>query len=70
MGQPGEAAWLQGAAETLRAEIRAPLSPVEQPEQASTERAARAALGEAAFEAARAAGRALTLEEAVTKALA
>jgi predicted ATPase/class 3 adenylate cyclase len=68
--QPGRAARLLGAATALRQAIGAPLPPVDRPDCEATAQAARAALGEAAFAAAWAAGEALTPEEAVAEALA
>ena len=47
-----------------------PLPPVEQPSYETTVQMTKAALGEAAFAAAWAAGQALTLEQAVAEALA
>jgi len=68
-GQPGRAARLVGAADTLRAASGAPLPP---PDQAGYDRlvtAVRAALSEESFAAAGAAGAALSLEQAITLAL-
>ncbi|MDQ3780757.1 MAG: LuxR C-terminal-related transcriptional regulator [Chloroflexota bacterium] len=58
-----------GALETLQADTGHPLSPRYQAVYARVEATLRAQLGEAAFAAARAAGRTLTLEQAVTEAL-
>jgi hypothetical protein len=69
-GRPEQAARLLGAAEALREAMGARLPPAEQAAHAKTEQAARAALGEAAFAAARAAGRSLTPVAAVDEALA
>jgi predicted ATPase len=69
LGQPGRAARLFGAAEALRAAIGAPLAPNEQAEYDRDVAVARAALDEAAFAAAWAQGRALSLEQAITLAL-
>jgi len=70
MARQGErAARLLGAAEALRETLGAPIPP---PERADVERAvaeARAALGEEAWGRALAAGRALTLEQAIAEAL-
>ena len=68
-GQPERAARLLGAAEALREAIGAPLPPVDRPDHDDDDSATRAALGEAAFAAAWAAGRALTVEQAVAEAL-
>ena len=61
---------LLGAAEAIRSAASAPLPPVERPGHEATAEIARAALGEADFAAAWAEGAALTLEAAVTEALA
>ncbi len=69
-GQPARATRLFGAVERLGETIGTALVP---PDQAAHERgvaAARAALGEPAFAAAWAAGRAMTLDEAIADALA
>jgi tetratricopeptide (TPR) repeat protein len=68
-GREERAARLLGAAEALREELGLPLSPADSPAVEATAAAARAALGDEAFEAARAAGRALPLERAVAEAL-
>jgi predicted ATPase/DNA-binding SARP family transcriptional activator len=67
--RPARAARLFGAAATLRETIGAPVHPAHRPalEQRVTE--TRAILGEEAFTAGWAAGRALTLDEAVAEAL-
>jgi tetratricopeptide (TPR) repeat protein len=72
--RPERAARLCGAAEALREEISVPLTPTAHLPTARSERdrtlaAARAALGEAAFESAWATGHALPLEEAIAYAL-
>jgi hypothetical protein len=69
-GQPDRAARLLGAAGTLREAIGAPLPPVDRPAHEAAVQATRGLLGEAAFAAAWAAGRALPLEQAVAEALA
>jgi tetratricopeptide (TPR) repeat protein len=63
------AARLLGAAEALREAIGAPLSPGERPDHDRAVAAVRGELGEEAFAAARAEGRAMTLEQAITCAL-
>ncbi|HEU0116862.1 MAG TPA: tetratricopeptide repeat protein, partial [Thermomicrobiales bacterium] len=68
-GEVAPAARLFGAAETLRAAIDAPLPPSEQERVDDGIAAGRAAIGAAAFEAARAAGRALDWETATAEAL-
>ncbi len=68
-GRPGRAARLCGASAALREEIGRPLPPADRPEHERTEAAARAVLGEAAFESEWAKGYALSLEEAITDAL-
>jgi predicted ATPase/class 3 adenylate cyclase len=67
--QPERAARLFGVAEALRAAIGAPLPPAEHAEHERFHSAGRAALGEEAFAAAWAAGRVLSLEQAVAYAL-
>ncbi|MGH8903999.1 MAG: BTAD domain-containing putative transcriptional regulator [Egibacteraceae bacterium] len=69
-GQADRAARLLGAAEAIRAEIGAPRWPSSTDEHERLVDAARVALGEAAFGAAQAEGRSLTLDEAATLALA
>jgi hypothetical protein len=64
------AARLFGAAEALRAAIGSPIPPIERAEYERAVAASRTALGEAAFAAAWAEGRAMTLERAVEFALA
>jgi hypothetical protein len=68
-GQPERAARLLGAAEALRGALNAQISVRQRPSHAETVQAMRAALGDAPFEHAWAAGRALTPEEAVADAL-
>jgi tetratricopeptide (TPR) repeat protein len=70
-GEPGalRAARLWSAAEALREEIGSPMPPSERVEYDRQLREARAAVGEAGFAAAWAEGRALTLEEAISRAL-
>jgi predicted ATPase/serine/threonine protein kinase len=68
-GRPERAARLLGAAEELRDALGTPISPADLPTIDATAAAARAALGDEAFDAALAAGRALTLDEAVAEAL-
>nr|WP_309690226.1 hypothetical protein [Armatimonas sp.] len=64
------ASQLWGAAERLREELGTPLSPSDQQEQDPQVAAARATLNEdAAFDAAWAEGRALTMEQAIALAL-
>jgi hypothetical protein len=69
-GQPVRAARLLGAADAVRTALAMQLLPIERPGHDEPARAARAALGEAAFAAALAAGQALSPEEAVAYALA
>ena len=66
---PVPAASLWGASERLREELGSPLSPTERSDQEQRVTAARAALGEAAFATAWAAGRALPLEQVIALAL-
>jgi tetratricopeptide (TPR) repeat protein len=66
---PARAARLLGAAAAERRASGAPPPPILQPGLAATERAARAALGAPASDAARAEGEALSLERAVAEAL-
>ncbi len=68
-GQPEQAARLLGAADTLREAIGVPLPPADRAEYERTIAAARSRLGEAAFAAAWAEGRVMTLEQAVGEAL-
>jgi predicted ATPase/DNA-binding SARP family transcriptional activator len=63
------AARLWGAAESLREATGTPLTPEEQKEYERDQAAVREALGEAAFEAAWSAGRAMTMEHAIEEAL-
>ena len=69
-GRPARAARLWGAAESLRESIGANLSPAEAHAHAPYVEAARTGLDPAAWEEARAEGRAMTAEEAVAYALA
>jgi len=66
---PPLAAQLWGAATALREGIGSPRSPIEQEQFDGEVTAIRSALGEAAFAAAFAEGRALTMEEAIAYAL-
>ena len=68
-GQPARAARLFGAAEALRESLGIPILPIYLPEHQREVAAVRTALGETAFEKEWAAGRALTLEQAVALAL-
>jgi predicted ATPase/DNA-binding SARP family transcriptional activator/Tfp pilus assembly protein PilF len=68
-GDAERAARLLGCEDKLRSAIRAPLPPSEAPALASVAEAARAALGETAFQAARDLGRSLSPPEAVALAL-
>ena len=67
-GEPARAARLWGATEALRAALAAPLPPVERPLYDGYVAAARAHADAAAFAAAWAEGRALTLEQALALA--
>jgi hypothetical protein len=64
-GDAERAARLFGAAEALREALGAPLPPVERAHYDRSVAATRAALGEEAFAAAWAEGRALSLEQAI-----
>jgi non-specific serine/threonine protein kinase len=68
-GQSRRAARLCGAAEALREVLGVPLSPAQRTGHDQAVQAMRATLGEEAFAAAWAAGRALSLEQAVALAL-
>jgi hypothetical protein len=68
-GQPRRAAALSGAADALRAALAVPLQPDRRAEHDRAVDAMRAALGEEAFAAAWAEGRALPLDEAIALAL-
>jgi DNA-binding CsgD family transcriptional regulator len=70
LGQPERAARLLAAAEPVRQALAVPLPPAEATAVANATTAARAALGEAAFEAAWAAGGALSAAQMVAEALA
>jgi len=67
--EPKRAAWLWGAAETLRQSIGAREAPASHATHERLMAAARAHLGEAAFAAAWADGQALTTEQAIVSAL-
>jgi len=69
-GNSGVAARLLGAAEGLRASIGARLLAFDRARSERTVAAARAALDATAFAAARAAGRALPLDQAIAEAVA
>ena len=66
---PARAARLLGAAAAARRALGAPPPPIRRPDLAAAEGAARAALGAPAYAAARAAGAALSLEQAAAEAL-
>jgi predicted ATPase/DNA-binding XRE family transcriptional regulator len=68
-GRPERAARLLGASAALRDEMGAPLVPASRTDHDHAANAARVALGEDAFAAARAVGHAMSLEEAITDAL-
>jgi hypothetical protein len=68
-GQGERAAQLFGAAEALREAIGAPLPSIDRADYDRSVAAARVVLGEEAFLAAWAAGRAMTMEQAVAYAL-
>jgi len=68
-GQFGPAVRLMGSAEVLRESIGMVLDSAERMEYARTIDSTRAMLGEHAFAAAWAAGRAMTLEQAIANAL-
>jgi predicted ATPase/class 3 adenylate cyclase/Tfp pilus assembly protein PilF len=68
-GQPERATRLAGAAMTIRERIAVPQSPANREDMEPELAAARAALGEAAWAGAYAAGRTLTLEQAIAEAL-
>ncbi len=68
-GQPERAIRWWGAAQALREAIQAPLPPSYQSDYDSSLNAARAQLGETAFETLRAEGRAMTLEQALEEVL-
>jgi hypothetical protein len=68
-GQRARAARLWGAAEALRTDIGAPLPPDARPLYEPSMAAARALLGEAAWETAFAQGKAMSAEEAAEYAL-
>jgi predicted ATPase len=64
-----DAARLWGAAEALRADLGTPIWPVNQPDYERAVAAARAALGESAFESAMNAGRVVSMAQAIAEAL-
>ena len=66
-GRPERAARLLGASAALREEIGTPLPPIVRTDHDHASNAAREALGEEAFEAAWAAGHAMSLEEAISE---
>ncbi len=68
-GRPERAARLLGASAALREELGTPLSPIVQADHDHALNAARAALGEEAFEAAWTKGSEMTFEEAIAYAL-
>ena len=68
-GQPDRAARLFGAAEALREALDIRMSPVDRAECEAPQQAARAALAEDDFASAWAAGRAMTLEQALADAV-
>ena len=68
LGQPARAARLFGAAAALREAVGTPVPPAERPMHERAVEAARSPLGEERFAAAWAAGRSLTLEEAIAEA--
>jgi non-specific serine/threonine protein kinase len=70
MGRAETATLLYGAADALRERIAQPIEPVFIADREARIAVARRALGEEAFAAANAAGRALTMEQAVAEALA
>jgi hypothetical protein len=70
LAQPERAARLFGAAEALREAMGTPLPPAERGAHDRSVAAVRATMGDAAFAVAWAAGRVMSLEEAVALALA
>jgi hypothetical protein len=68
-GRPEHAARLLAATGAWRASVGAPLPPINRPDVEAALRTARTMLGEEAFAMAWAAGRTLTLEQAVAEAL-
>ena len=70
LGDPDRSARLIGAAEGLFDELGVPMQDDERETHARTVEALGETLGEAAFEAARAEGRGLPLEDAIASALA
>jgi non-specific serine/threonine protein kinase len=69
LGQPLRGARLGGTAEALREALGVPLAPAARSDQDQAVRALRSTLGEEAFAAAWAEGRAMPLEEAIALAL-
>jgi tetratricopeptide (TPR) repeat protein len=69
-GCPDQAARLFGAARALRVRIGAPVAPVDRADYERSLAATRAALGEATFDAAWAAGQALLQDQAIAEAMA
>src|SRR5262249_35030111 len=69
-GQPQRAAILFGAIAALRAALNAPMWPAERVEYERYLASVRAALGEAALQAAWAAGQTMSLDEVIAEALA
>ena len=69
-GDPARAVYLLGAAQAINDRMGAVWEPEDHPEYARHQVAVRAALGEEAFAAAWAAGYALSLEDAIERALA
>jgi hypothetical protein len=66
---PLHAAWLLGAATAGRRALGTPPSPLARQELETTARAARSAVGAAAFDEAQAAGQLVSLEQAIAQAL-
>jgi predicted ATPase/DNA-binding CsgD family transcriptional regulator len=67
-GHPGQAALLLGAADAIREAIGAPVPPCERPDRDRASASVRARMGEEEFARTRAEGRAMTLEEAFSRA--
>lgn len=68
-GQQERAARLFGAVEVLREALHAPMPPAARPDYEGQVATVRAALGESAFAAAWAKGRAMPMEQAISEAL-
>jgi hypothetical protein len=68
-GEPERASWLFGAIQALRERIGATLPPADRVKHKGQVESVRSRLGETAFAAALAAGRAITLDQAITEAL-